>query len=162
MVTKTIRQTVTFHAKPSQVYDLLMDSGKHGSLSGQSAHMSKKVGAKFTASGSHIRGVNLALKRGKKIVQAWRATGWPQDHYSVATFDLAKSHGGTRLRFTQIGVPSERYDGQYRGWVETYWTPMKEAFDSDDGVETSRKRVRADKTQRMRRRRLQRRQSKRA
>jgi uncharacterized protein YndB with AHSA1/START domain len=76
MKTKTLQQTVTFKASPRQVYDMLMDSKKHQSLSGQRAKISRKVGGKFTAWGLRISGFNLALKPGQKIVQAWRATGW--------------------------------------------------------------------------------------
>jgi hypothetical protein len=86
MKTKTLQQTVTPKASPRQVYDMLMDSTKHRSLSGQPAKISRKVGGKFTAWGSHISGFNLALKPGQKIVQAWRATGWWPDHYSVAIY----------------------------------------------------------------------------
>jgi hypothetical protein len=43
---------------------MLMDSKKHQSLSGQPAKISRKVGGKFTAWGSHISGFNLALKPG--------------------------------------------------------------------------------------------------
>jgi hypothetical protein len=25
-----------------------------------------------------------------------------------------------------MSVPPDRYSGHYRGWIETYWTPMKE------------------------------------
>jgi hypothetical protein len=64
METKTLQQTVTFKASPRQVYDMLMDSKKHQSLSGQPAKISRKVGGKFTAWGSHISGFNLALKPG--------------------------------------------------------------------------------------------------
>jgi hypothetical protein len=35
------------------------------------------VGGKFTAWGSHISGINLVLKPGKKIVQAWRGDRYP-------------------------------------------------------------------------------------
>jgi hypothetical protein len=31
---------------------------------------------------------------GSKIVQAWRATGWWPDHYSIAIFDIKKVPGG--------------------------------------------------------------------
>jgi uncharacterized protein YndB with AHSA1/START domain len=37
MKTKTLQQTVLFKASPRQVYDMLMDSKKHQSLSGQRA-----------------------------------------------------------------------------------------------------------------------------
>ena len=33
MQTKTLQQTVTFEASPQEVYDMLMDSKKHRSLS---------------------------------------------------------------------------------------------------------------------------------
>jgi uncharacterized protein YndB with AHSA1/START domain len=109
--TKTLQQTVTFKASPQEVYDMLMDSKKHQSLSGVSAKISKKVGGKFTAWGSHLSGINLVLKPGKKIVQAWRATGWWPDHYSIAIFDISKVRGGSKLKFTQIGIPPGRYSG---------------------------------------------------
>ena len=35
MQTKTLQQTVTFKASPQEVYDMLMDSKKHRSLSGE-------------------------------------------------------------------------------------------------------------------------------
>ena len=70
METKTLRQTVTFRASPREVYDMLMDSKKHQSLSGVRAQISKKVGGRFTAWGSHLSGFNLVLKPGQKIVQA--------------------------------------------------------------------------------------------
>jgi uncharacterized protein YndB with AHSA1/START domain len=122
MKTKTLHQTVKFKASPTQVYEMLMDSRKHRSLSGMPAKISRKVGGKFTAWGTHISGFNLALLPGSKIVQAWRATGWWPDHYSIAIFDIKKVPGGSRLEFTQIGVPPNRYSGHYRGWIEAYWT----------------------------------------
>jgi activator of HSP90 ATPase len=126
--TKTLKQTITFKASPRQVYDMIMVSRKHQSLSGERAKISQRVGGKFTAWSSHLSGINLVLKPGKKIVQAWRATGWCPDHYSIVIFDISKVKSGSKLKFTQIGIPPHRYSGHYRGWIETYWTPMKEIF----------------------------------
>ena len=151
MKTKTIHQTVTFKAPPMKVYEMLMASKKHQSLSGEKARISTKVGGSFTAWGSHISGINLVLKPGEKIVQAWRATGWWPDYYSVAIFELQKVSKGTKLTFTQIGVPPNRYSGHYRGWIETYWTPMKEIFATGTISEETRQRVKIDKTQRIQR-----------
>jgi|SRR5260370_42501714 uncharacterized protein YndB with AHSA1/START domain len=99
MQTKTLQQTVTFKASPQEVYDMLMDSKKHRSLSGEPAKISKKVGGKFTAWGSHLSGINLVLKPGKKIVQAWRATGWWPDHYSHRNL---RNHQSTRRLEAQV------------------------------------------------------------
>jgi uncharacterized protein YndB with AHSA1/START domain len=149
MQTRTLTQTVTFKATPRQVYDMIMDSKQHQSLSGEKARISRRVGGKFTAWGSHISGINLVLVPGRKIVQAWRATGWWPDHYSIATFDITRVKGGTKLRFTQIGIPPHRYSGHYRGWIETYWTPMKEIFATGAISDRTRARVRIDRTERI-------------
>jgi activator of HSP90 ATPase len=150
MQTKTLQQTVTFRASPKEVYDMLMDSKKHQSLSGMPAKISKRVGGKFTAWGSHLTGINLVLNPEKKIVQAWRATGWWPDHYSIAIFDISKVRGGSKLKFTQIGIPPGRYSGHYRGWIETYWTPMKEIFATGAISNKTRARVKVDREQRIR------------
>ena len=109
-----------------------MDSKKHQSFSGEKARISRKTGGAFPAWGSHIRGINLVLTSDEKIVQAWRATDWPPDYYSIAIFDIKKNATGSKLQFTQIGVPTNRFSGHYRGSIETYWTPMKEVF--NDGA----------------------------
>jgi activator of HSP90 ATPase len=162
MKTKTIHQTVTFKAPPMKVYEMLMASKNHQSLSGEKARISTKVGGSFTAWGSHISGINLVLKPGEKILQAWRATGWWPDYYSIAIFDLQPAKSGTRLKFTQIGVPPNRYSGHYRGWIETYWTPMKEIFANGAISDETRARVKTDKTQRIKRGQFRRKLSKRA
>ena len=149
METRTLEQTVTFKAPPIEVYEMLMDSKKHESLSGEKAEISNRVGGPFTAWGSHISGFSLALKPGSRIVQAWRATGWWPDHYSIAIFDIEAVEGGSKLSFTQIGIPPERYSGHYRGWIETYWTPMQEVFESGAISDKTRARVKADKEERI-------------
>jgi activator of HSP90 ATPase len=148
--TKTIQQTVRFEATPREVYELLMDSTKHQSLSGEKAILSRGIPGKFAVWNGHITGFNLALQPGAKIVQAWRATGWCSDHYSIAIFDIQKAKGGSVLRFTQIGVPPQRYSGHYRGWIEANWTPMKEVLARGKISEKTRARVKADRENRIR------------
>lgn len=144
MKTKTLEQTVTFKASPTAVYEMLMDSQKHTSLSGMKAEISREAGGSFSAWGGHLTGFNLVLKPGEKIVQAWRATGWWPDHYSVAIFDIQKTKSGSKLKFTQIGIPPNRYSGHYRGWIETYWTPIKELLEKGALSDKTRARIEAD------------------
>ena len=60
--TTTIAQTVTFTALPEQVYEVIMDSKKHESLTGGKASISSGIGGAFTAWGEHISGFNLVLQ----------------------------------------------------------------------------------------------------
>jgi len=122
---KTIRQTVTIAASPHAVYEALMDSRKHAAFSGMPAHMSRKPGGRFTAYGTYLSGVNLELIPDKKIVQFWRSRNWAPFHYSTVTFSLTRVQGGTRLAFTQVGVPDNDYNAKKRGWIKSYWKPMK-------------------------------------
>jgi uncharacterized protein YndB with AHSA1/START domain len=149
MKTRTLRQTVTFKASPIDVYEMIMNSRKHQSLSGEKARISRRVGGAFTAWNSHLTGFNLVLRPGKKIVQAWRATGWWPDHYSVVTFDIQKVARGAKLRFTQMGIPPNRCSGHYRGWIETYWTPMKEILAQGEMSDATRARVKIDRQRRI-------------
>ena len=63
--TTTITQTVTFTALPEQIYEVIMDSMKHESLSGEKASISSEIGGAFTAWGEHISGFNLVLHPGR-------------------------------------------------------------------------------------------------
>ncbi len=129
MKTKNLQQSVIIKTTPREVYEALMDSRKHSKFTGAKARMSRKMGGKFTAFGSYIRGMNLDLVPNKRIVQAWRGSDWPKGHYSIATFSLKRIKGGTRLVFTQIGVPDREYKGINQGWRDYYWNPMKEMIE---------------------------------
>lgn len=126
MKTKTIRQSVTFQATPHEVYELLMDSRKHARFTGSKARISRDVGGSISAYDGYIDGKNLELVSDRKIVQSWRGSDWPEGHYSKAVFSLAKIKTGTRLAFTQSGVPEEQYQDISQGWREHYWSKMKE------------------------------------
>jgi len=110
MKTKTVRQSVTFKATAHEVYETLMDS--------------RKVGGKICAYDGYIDGTNLELIPDAKIAQSWRGSDWPEGHYSRATFALKKVKTGTRLTFTQSGVPETEYRNISLGWRDHYWGPI--------------------------------------
>jgi activator of HSP90 ATPase len=127
--TKTIRQSVTFKASAHEVYEMLMDSRRHSKFTDAKASISRKIGGKFTAYRGYINGVHLDLVPDKKIVQSWRGSDWPEGHYSKATFSLKKVKNGTRLTFTQTGVPDQHDADINQGWRDFYWKPMKEMLE---------------------------------
>jgi len=129
MKTRTIRQSVTFKASPHAVYEAMMDSRKHAKFTGAKAMISRKVNGRFAAYDGYIEGVHTDLVPDKKIVQSWRGNDWPEGHFSKATFSLKKIKDGTRLTFTQSGVPKQHYGGINQGWRDYYWKPMKEMLE---------------------------------
>ncbi len=125
MKIKNIQHTVLIRAGPEAVYDALMNEKKHARFTGNPAKIRAKPGAAFSCYGRYITGITLELRPARRIVQAWRSQGWPDGHYSIVTFALAKKSGGTQLRFTQIGVPAGDYAAKNQGWKTHYWQPLK-------------------------------------
>jgi activator of HSP90 ATPase len=129
METKTIKQTATFKASPHEVYETLMDENRHAEFTEGEAKISRKLGGRFSTFDGYAEGINIELEQDKKIVQTWRAEDWPKGHYSKITFVLTKVTAGTRLTFTQTGVPEEFADDVAQGWKDYYWQPMKKLLE---------------------------------
>jgi|SRR5262249_26607462 len=127
--TKDLRHTIHIKARPSAVYDALMSSKKHAAFTDAPAKISRAVGGRFRAHGSHLKGVNVDLAKNKRIVQAWRAAGWPKGHYSIVTFNLKPTAIGTVLEFTHVGIPAQRLRSIDYGWKNYYWKPLKAALE---------------------------------
>jgi activator of HSP90 ATPase len=131
MKTRTIRQTIVIHASAHDVYEMLMDERKHALFTGGSARISRDVGGTFVTNDGYSNGTNLELVQDTKIVQTWRASDWPDDHYSTLTINLSQGSSGTKLSFIQTGVPSDQYDEISQGWYDYYWNPLKEAREKE-------------------------------
>ena len=124
----TIKQTAIIKgANPHDIYDTLMDGKQHGALSGQPTTVSRRVGGTFKV-GHDLEGKHLVLTKDKRITQTWRANNWPAGVYSKATFALAKAPTGTKITFTQTGVPTQFQKEISTGWKVYYWGPLRRKY----------------------------------
>lgn len=127
MVTvKNLKQSVTIKASPKEVYDLLVDPAQHAEFTGGAAEFDPRPGGKFSAYDGDLGGRVIELEPGRRILLAWRSSGWPKGHYSLADFSLKKVAGGTRLDFEQYGIPTTDFADIRSGWKQYYWQPMKQ------------------------------------
>ena len=126
--TKTIKQIILIPATPEEVYDALIDEKKHAEFTGAKAKIDPKVGGKFTAWDGYIFGKNIELVKGKKIVQEWETTEWPDYPPSKAEFVLRKKGDGTELTMIHSKVPAEQAEEYKKGWTDFYWKPIKKYF----------------------------------
>ena len=123
---KTLKFKVRFPAPPQTVYDLLADSATRTAVTGRKAALSSEIGGAFSADAGEVRGINVDLVPGKRIVQAWRRNDFPEGVYSMAAFVLTPTpQGGTELVLTHRGVPKALLDSVEAGWRDGYWAPMK-------------------------------------
>ena len=113
---------------PQVVYDAWLDSDGHTQMTGSPAHVVADVGGSFDAWDGYIAGKNLALESGKRIVQSWRTTNFPESHGdSQIEVMLDAVDGGTRITLAHTNVPDGH--GNYeQGWVTHYFEPMQAYF----------------------------------
>ena len=128
--TKTIKQSEFFPSvKPKEIYDAFLDSKKHSAMTGGKAIADSHVGGKFTAWDGYISGTNLELEDGKRIVQTWETTEWPEGAGpSQLEWTLVEKDGGTEVTMVHSQVPASQSESYRTGWLDYYWTPMKSYF----------------------------------
>ncbi len=129
MKSGTIRQTALIDASPLEVYEAFVDPKKHAAFTGQSATGAPRVGGKFTAGDGYIMGKHLELERGKRILQEWTTSEWPEGSPpSLLELTLKAKGKKTELTMVHSKVPEDQVDYYAEGWKEWYWGPLKKYF----------------------------------
>ena len=107
-MTKSIHQEVTIKANAKKVFDALTDAKQFSAFSGGApAEIDAQEGGSFSCFGGHIKGRNIELVPGKRVVQAWRSVKWIEGVYSIVRFELSEEGGSTKIVFDQAGFPEE-------------------------------------------------------
>jgi uncharacterized protein YndB with AHSA1/START domain len=120
-----IHQEVTIEASPAAVYGVLTSGDDFAKMTGgRAAKIARESGGEFSMFGGDIRGRNIELVPGKRVVQAWRSQAWPEGVYSIVKFELTAEGKGTRLVFDQAGHPEGSDEMLAGGWQQMYWGPM--------------------------------------
>jgi len=121
--------TDTIPATTRQIYDAWLDSRGHTEMTGSAAEAKAAEGASFSAWGGYIKGRNLKLEPGRRIVQSWRTTRFTADDPdSEIEVLLEPVDGGTKLTLHHRNVPDGHAGYQNGGWQEHYFEPMKRYF----------------------------------
>jgi activator of HSP90 ATPase len=130
MTTRTIKQSEFFpSAKPLAIYEAFLSGPKHSKMTGAKATADSHVGGTFTAWDGYISGKNLELDPGKRILQEWQTSDWPEGSPpSLLEWTFEEKDGGTEVTLVHSGVPAAQAESYRQGWIDYYWTPMKEYF----------------------------------
>lgn len=127
----SIRMSAVIPADAKAIYEAWMSGKGHGAMTGSAATVTAKVGGKFTAWDGYISGTTLELKPGARIVQAWRTTEFgPDDPDSRLEVLLEKAARGTKVTLVHTNIPPGQGAEYRKGWLDFYFTPMKEYFAS--------------------------------
>lgn len=118
------------HATPAEVYATLLDSEKHTELIGDTTEIDPVIDGEFSAFSGYATGKTLQLIPNKTIKQAWRASDWPDNHFSTITFSFTAKDDGTEIHFTQVDLPEGTQEEFEAGWEDNYWQPLRNYFDN--------------------------------
>lgn len=123
---RTIRLSADFDTSTEEVFEMLTKSRKHSEFTGAKASASDKQNGKFTAYDGYIQGVNLEVKKNKKLVQSWKTTDWEPGVYSQLTWLFDSRKKKCRVTLIQTGVPAFDHDAISQGWKDFYFIPLRE------------------------------------
>lgn len=126
MAVKNLKQQITLPGTPHDAYNAILDPDAHSEFTHSSATADTRVGGEFHHYDGSLSGVIVDLDPDRKIVLAWRSSGWAKGHYSIAEFSFKKFRGGTKLTFEQFGIPPGDYKDIANGWKTYYWKPLRE------------------------------------
>ena len=125
---ESIELIETFNVLPPIIYNAWLDTEKHTQMTGGAAFCTNQVGERFTAWDGYITGKNLKLIDNQLIIQSWKTSEFDStDEDSKLEIRLSKITNGTQLTLIHTNIPQGQL--QYKkGWIEHYFTPMKEYF----------------------------------
>jgi len=128
-VTTITQKIVIPKASPKQVYETYVDPQKHSEFTDSKATGKPVVGGKFTAWDGYISGKFLELEEGKRVVQEWTSTDFPEG-YPPSRLELTfrEVPKGTEIVMVHSNVPKDQEAETAEGWTEFYWDPLKEYF----------------------------------
>jgi activator of HSP90 ATPase len=127
-----LEQTIVIpNATAADIYDVLLNSLKHSEVTGDTAEIDARVDGQFSSFSGYAVGKITKLESNKLIEQTWRASDWPQNHFSTIAFELSDVEGGAQIHFTQTHLPKGTMKEFEQGWIDNYWEPLKSYFASE-------------------------------
>jgi uncharacterized protein YndB with AHSA1/START domain len=124
----SLHQEADFSVTPARVYAALTDEKQFAGFTGAPAKITPSEGGAFSLFGGAITGRNIELVPARRVVQAWRDSGWAPGVYSMVRFTLTPRGNGTHLVLDQSGFPQGEFHPLSIGWPAHYWTPMRKFF----------------------------------
>lgn len=129
MATESVHVSDVIPASAERIYRAWLDGVEHAAMTGGAATSESHVGGRFSAWDGYIRGTNLALDPGRRIVQAWRSADFPEGSPdSRLEVLLEQDPAGTRVTLIHSEIPEGQASDYEQGWREHYFTPMRLYF----------------------------------
>jgi uncharacterized protein YndB with AHSA1/START domain/GNAT superfamily N-acetyltransferase len=126
VATSVIEQARLFSASPEELFRAFADPKLHSAFTGGAATGRLRPGAHFTAWDGYIKGRTLEVEPGRRILQEWSTTEWPEGAAPSRLELIFEAHPrGTRIVLRQVDVPRTQAKAYRTGWDDYYWRPLR-------------------------------------
>jgi len=140
MKTEELEVSTWLPASPDALYRAWLDSKAHSAFTGAEASVQPGVDGVFYAWDGYITGANLELEPGRRILQSWSTSEFPEGHPpSMLEVLLDADAGGTRITLKHTDIPEGQGDAYEQGWEDHYFVPMRTYFLSAGGKGAGKK-----------------------
>lgn len=121
-----ITLSATFSVPGEKLYQAWLDPVHHAAMSyGGDAVIDARVGGTHSTGDGYITGKFVDLVPGKRIVQTWRTTDFPEDQPdSQVELLFGDSKDGGSFQLVHSGLPEDQVEEYRNGWIEYYLQPM--------------------------------------
>lgn len=108
------------------IYRCLTDPVEFARFTGMPAQLEARPGVDFSLFGGYIKGCFLELHPEHRLVMVWRDNySWDEGIYSIVNIQLDDVEGGTRMSWTQHGVPTHEVEHLGIGLGRKYFIAME-------------------------------------
>ena len=131
MAQDSLRILAILPTSPERIYAAWLDAREHTEFTGGKATVEPRVGGKHTAWDDYISGTTIELVPGRRIVQTWRTTEFPDEAPDSRLELLFEPRGGgaeTTLTLIHTEIPAGQGPQYKDGWAEHYFEPMRAYF----------------------------------
>ena len=136
-MSETVLVSEVIFATRERLYEAWLDSKEHSAFTNETARIEPVVGGQHSTFSGYATGQNVALESGRRIIQSWRTTEFPEgaaDSRLEVTFE--DTLGGTLITILHTGIPAGQSDRYREGWLKFYFAPMKAYFARETAPES--------------------------
>lgn len=122
---KNYRAYFQIKAEPEDIYTALTNPFTIELWSGETAIMTKEIGAEFSLWDGDIIGKNIELVENEKLVQEWYFDEDEESEASIVTIKIWKKNSSCSVELMHTNIPDEAYDNIVEGWNDAYLGAIK-------------------------------------
>lgn len=127
--TTEIKDAFEFQTSADELYETFTDTRRVAAFTRSPPEIFEASnGGAFKLFGGNVEGEFITLTPSQRIVQKWRLSSWPKDHYSTMTINFDQGTDTTFLRLGWEGVPIGQEETTRKNFEEYYVKSIKRTF----------------------------------